>query len=456
MALPAPSSVRRIAAALATMTLCTALTGPGSARAQAQFAVPIAAEVVIVPLLLLLGVGVASMNRSDESSIRDLERVENWRGLERLATRRLGQLERGDPTDAAKPQEKRDASIRWHVVRAHARRQQGNCAGAVEDGNAIQALSGRMPEPLAEDHVACLLTLERWEAAASVYASMATAAPERWEHWYRLSFARARIGDAAGAAAARQSLEALNPRMAAALGRNLREGAAGTGRVEGTPDHASPVITGPDLASARVPGLLVPAKLSIGTRTLLLPPGVWMLASRRASIAQGRIARQASVMPVLEVPTLEGIALSSADGATIDAALSFRANTRGGGGISDWATESCTGAQGLRVDRFAGRFDTPECLVVRRLAASSLQQSGSPWSVLVPEAAASGVTPLQEYFEVRYARYGIDTFVEVAMLVPAASFTSDDSAIAWAYTLATRVRPLIGNPHGQAVLPTPP
>lgn len=420
--------IRRIAAALVTVMLCAALAGPGSARAQAQFAVPIAAEAVIVPLLLLLGVGVASMNRSEESGIRDLERVEDWRGLERLATRRLGQVERAGSTDAAKARENLDAAIRWHVVRAHARRQQGNCAGAVEDGSAIQALSGRWLEPLAEEHVACLLTLERWEAAASVYASMAAAAPERWENWYRLAFARARAGDTEGASAARRTLERLNPRMAAALGRNLRERTEGTGgHAEDKPARELPAITGPDVASARVPGLLVPAKLSIGMRTLLLPPGVWTLASRRTSIARGRIARQASVMPILEVPVLEGIALSSVDGSTIDAALSFRANTRGGGGISDWATESCTGAQGLRVDRFAGRFDTPECLVVRRLTASSLQHPDSPWSSLVSEGAASGATPLHEYVEVRYARYGIDTFVEVAMLVPAAGFAEDDT-----------------------------
>ena len=127
---------------------------------------------------------------------------------------------------------------------------------------------------------------------------------------------------------------------------------------------------------------------------------------------------------------------------------------RAGVGVVAWDVEPCRVRDAIHVERFAGRFDTPECLVVRRVAPDAsepLTRFGPAFAAMRAGEAA----PAAGYYEIRYSCYWVAWFADVTVLLPLPSVPGDFVAIQWGRRLADAVRPLARSTLRTAVVPPP-
>lgn len=404
-----------------------------------------------------------------------------------LAERRLADAATRGPREAgdARP----SADVRWRFVRAHALRRLGRCAEAIVDYELARPFAGAAGADADLERATCEMSLGRWAAARRTLESMARTDEQRWEAWYNLGVVRALLGDLDGARAAQRRLEALRPERADALrvdhidplaARRAAPADVGHPAPAATPvpvltptpamavcaaqaataaaDAANVVGTGGGTApgtapgTAAVPCLLGAGAITIGDRSLVLSDASWVLASARRFGVPGKAQFRIPPLP-FDTPAIEAVAYGPAGerGATL---IAFAANPRAGDGVVAWDVEPCRVRDAIHVERFAGRFDTPECLVVRRVASDASE----PLTRFGPAFAAmrAGETaPAASYYEIRYSCYWVAWFGDVTVLLPLPSVPGDFVAIQWGRRLADAVRPLARSTLRTAVVPPP-
>ena len=210
--------------------------------------------------------------------------------------------------------------------------------------------------------------------------------------------------------------------------------------------------TGADLAMARGPAVLESARLSIGPRELVLPPGRWILRSVEASTVAGRIDAAPSHRSAALAPALGALAIRL-DGGVLTGAVFFQANQPIRLGIRTWSVDACPADGALFTERFTGRFDQPRCLTLHRTAPAD----AAPQSVLgeaLSFARALGARPVEgSYFGFHHEQYGPDQFARVTVLLPARMLAGELMAAAWAHALASALRPLTEGREGSAEIP---
>jgi hypothetical protein len=180
-----------------------------------------------------------------------------------------------------------------------------------------------------------------------------------------------------------------------------------------------------------------------------------VLAARSESTELGRTAGAASVSlgaRGVPVPVLAGTAVAARGGA-LDAIVHFEANAQPADGLDRWDVDRCLLTGALLVERFAKRFDTPECLSLRRVDASS---PGAPAAARTAArfAAEHALTIPGDWYEVHYSSYTFGGFAAVTVLVPTSALPGDAVAQHWARQFAQAMRPLAEAGARSAAIPS--
>lgn len=433
---------KSLAAALLAATLV-----PGAAvRAQgAPFPIPIGPEVVIGPLLVLIGAAVL-LRPDDQRRLKQIEDSGRWGDAERIATRRIAEL--GSRSAAAT---RREELAQWLAVRAQARRQRRDWSGAAEDLGRSAALSGRLAPGALLEQANCLAVLGRWADAERALQGLVERDPGAAAPWRHLAVFRTLAGDQAAADRALAELRERDPDQALAV---ERDWVAPDREARTTAPLRGARVADPDIALADPPAVLATDRIALGGHVIALPPARWLLAAVEPRTVRGRRAGGTSVEPDREVASLEGTALA-VRGQRLRAAVTLLANRRSDSGVTNWLVDPCGSKDALLVDRFAGRFDTPECLQLRRIQAEG---PGAPHPALAL-AAGFGLSAAPSHVEVRYEAYGVDRFVVLTVLLPAVDESGgqldDARATSWARALAPAVRALVAGRSRIADLSAP-
>lgn len=456
---------RRVIAALAG----AALLGTSSAALPQAMPIPLVPHPGLIAASVVLNIILwgSLLAPGDEKQVRQLEQQQDWKALAALATTRIDRIaasmreapanaQRGpaaspgdEPTPggggAASPAEDPSKALaRWHLVRAHALQRLGDCAAAVRDHEAAVA-AGTLLAAAELEHGACAMWLRRWDEAQRVYLRLAVAEPRLSEPWHQLAIVRAYTGDAPGAREALEQLRARDAASAATLDAGYLAGVAerGASAAQGKAFVAGFPPASPDLARATPPAALPSSEIVIDARTLRLPPGGWVLAARAESTEVGRKSGAATVTAEskgVPVPVLSGTVVAARAGA-LDAVVHFEANARPAAGLDRWEVDRCLAPGALLVERFAKRFDTPECLSLRRVDPSSPTASAAARAA-VRFAGEHALTVPRDWYEVHYSSYTFGGFAAVTVLLPASALPGDAVAQLWARQFAQAMRPL--------------
>jgi hypothetical protein len=418
--------------------LALALVAPAPGRAQVGFPIPVPASVLVVPLLLLaLPLGM-ELSKSDATRVRELEARRDWRGLAALATRRLD----AQPGD-----------LHWHALRGRALQQQGRCGDAIPDLRlAFEGQTALSPVQV-ESAFATGVTLgvcemAGWDltSAAQTLRRLATLDPGRWEPDYHLGVILALQGDLEGARAAQARLQVKNAAMAAALqSRYIDPGVASVPSAD---------LAGPETpVTGAAAGALSDARLVIGNRTLVLPPGAWVLAATSQETVRGSSMRNA-VSRTNDVTVLTHHAYA-VERDRLSAVATFSANPKQAYGTSWWMADvPCKMPDAVVLERFNSPFDQPECLSVRVVDRATAAALAALEPALHAARAAGATLPAASY-EVHYVRYGLDWVVASTWLLPMQRVAGDLAAVQWALALAEGLRPL-GRQSGAQSVTVPP
>jgi hypothetical protein len=284
------------------------------------------------------------------------------------------------------------------------------------------------------------MALRDWIAATQTMARLAALAPTRWEPIYNLGVMQALQGDMDAARNELAALRPLSPAMANSLQTYLDACAnSGAAAVANSPAAApsSPVPSPqPDGSS----GAAADTRLTIGVRTIVLPPGRWVRTADALKSMEGRQSHRFDAA-VTQVPVATLGAYALADDARLGAAVAFSANAVQAFGASYWSVpDPCNVRDALHVEQLRKYLGQPECLYVRVVAPASAVASPRLGTVLQAALAAGAALPAAAY-ELHYARYDGDWIVSTAWLVPLQRIAGNLVAIQWAQALAAQWPP---------------
>jgi hypothetical protein len=368
-------------------------------------------SIVVGPLLLLLIPWAVSS--SDGGRIREMEAKGDWDGMAAFASERL---------------DKQPEGLQWHALRGRARQQQGRCADAV--GDLKRAFDALAAQPAAKaDAVfaaglalgACEMVLRDWPAATRTMTAIEALAPVRWEPAYNLGVIQALQGDNDAVRVTQARLAALNPGAA----RSLQAYVDACGGVEPLPRAEAPVDPIPR------------SQLTIGPRTVVLPPERWVPVKSAPETVSGSRRDHGSLRDVA-IPVTTQTTYALTDDGRVMAALAFTANAVQAYGTSfEDVADPCEARDTLAVERPGRRAGGPECLSLRAVNAAPASLSPRLQPVLQAALAAGASLPSAGY-ELRFVRYEWDWVVDVTWLVPQCRLAGDLDAMAWLRTLAAQ------------------
>jgi hypothetical protein len=426
----------RLVTLLARASLALVLAGaPMLARTQAPFPIPVPASVVVGPLMLLMIPLFMDISQPDRATLRDLELRHDWDGLAALATARLA---------------KRPDDLKWVALRGQARQRQGRCGEAIPDlrrvFDGLSAQRDAKLESVFSSGLAqglCEMALRDWPVATQTMTSLSALAPKRWEPSYNLGVIRALQGDMDAARNDLAALRPLNPAMAASLQTYLDACAScGAAAVANPPAVAPSSLAlpashpdGPAGAAADTD-----TRLTIGVRTIVLPPGRWVRTADALESMEGRQSHRFDAA-VTQVPVATLGAYALADDARLAAAVAFSANAVRAVGASYWSEPAPCGVRdALHVEQLRKYLGQPECLYVRLVTPASAVASPRLGAVLQAALTAGAALPAAAY-ELHYARYDEEWVVSATWLVPLQRIAGDLAATQWAQALAAQWPP---------------
>jgi hypothetical protein len=270
---------------------------------------------------------------------------------------------------------------------------------------------------------------------------------------------RAIVARACPAASVAAVVEGAGAGAAAADGAAVGGPAATTAAAPGAGAAAAmpsfpPTVLAADLAV--VPGILPEPALMAGARTLRLPPGTWVLASRRTVQVGTRLGSgTATTTNAPTIPAWQLLALRL-DGTVVSAAVSMTVPKGAGGTLpAYWNVDACL--SGEVEDRQVLRRDLaqPECASLRRVDTADEGFGPSPFDEAARFARRYGLDLGGRFREARYARYVSQGFVDVSVLLPERLLPTASAALPWMRSLAAALGPIAGRGGGSASLPMP-
>ena len=205
-----------------------------------------------------------------------------------------------------------------------------------------------------------------------------------------------------------------------------------------------------DLGDAKPPVDVVDGEVSLGGRTLLLPPGHWVYVDRSLEVLNaGSPGRPRSVVETVFLMQVEGRALV----ASVRLAL-----VNGDAEISDWRY-ACQPAGPLTIYR-QDRAVPPgnaDCLIVNGRREAALGKWFDGYSAVSKAwLARQGIQLPGTTISVGYLRLPPHTYGVIWVLAPAEDFDSDASAIAWAESLRGATKSMFENGVDTARMPALP
>lgn len=245
-------------------------------------------------------------------------------------------------------------------------------------------------------------------------------------------------------------------------------GTAGGARAEGLrttgaptdPETApSPVAALPvspiNVASMRVPGRLAEPALVVGPRTLRLPPGEWIVVTRRTVTLRYRLAPTLPAPSGTLVDAWQIVALRR-EGAAVTGAVSLTApKARAGSLPSLWDVDACPAGGLVHREDHSPDAGRPDCVTLRRVASGDEALERSAIGAGLRVARQLGLEVDGPFWEARAARYAIQGFGDVSRLTPLATLATPEIAAQWARSLREAVAPLAERTGGVATLPAP-
>jgi hypothetical protein len=191
---------------------------------------------------------------------------------------------------------------------------------------------------------------------------------------------------------------------------------------------------------------------------LLLPEGSWRgLGAGRARIdyyaatgvplnivSPNALRRQAEVV--------DSSGLLGADGRSLGGAFLVRLPASSGGhGAGYWHVDVCGARDSLHREDYSISFAYPDCLRVRRFDVAA----GAPaaFARVLEFAEGEGFAASGTFYEIGYAAYTTDGFVDATFWLPAAGVGGDEGAIGWGRRLPGALRPLAGSGPRRVALP---
>ncbi|HVL55301.1 MAG TPA: hypothetical protein VM491_02250, partial [Burkholderiaceae bacterium] len=121
--------------------------------------------------------------------------------------------------------------------------------------------------------------------------------------------------------------------------------------------------------------------------------------------------------------------------------------------LKSWEVQPCRVDDALSHDDFSSSYAMPECHYVRRIGRAQLA-GDVRFAPALAWAAQHRVGVPETFYEIRYARYANDGFIDATMLIAAPRLNSDDGAIAWGSQFSSAMRPLGRSGSAHAALPT--
>jgi tetratricopeptide (TPR) repeat protein len=301
---PIAQWVRR-AVAMGLLSSASAALG----QVPAPYAVTLAASAfaqLLIPLVMVSLWGLDEFRMAGQAADRN-----DWAWVEGTASkqlRRLAEKRERQGAEGSSADDVRDSEQRWLLMRAYARQRMGRYAEALADYRAATDFVERPDFSIELNRGICEMVLGRWGEAEHLMLRLAEREPQRWEPQYNLGVIRSITGDKIGAQLALERLRPLNGAMADALDEQyvsrLPTSADATRPESDAPSKASealgreltralaelPVFPSGDLGVVSAPGRLAHPRLAIDGRAIALPPGEWVLASRREYRIRGTIA----------------------------------------------------------------------------------------------------------------------------------------------------------------------
>ena len=197
---------------------------------------------------------------------------------------------------------------------------------------------------------------------------------------------------------------------------------------------ASAPLRAIDLATAAPPVEIDDLKLTSGPRTLVLPPGHWLLLDlTHESVSSG--ASGATVADNATFAQVEDgkLALGGRLFILRNDALAF-----------GWSFSPCVSAEDIYLRDRAPNIRQPDCLtvysrrrgVVGANANVQLSHKTTEW------LAAHRIETPEYAVVITYSRYATNTFGALSLTIPSDRFDSDGAAISWSETLRTALKRL--------------
>ena len=192
---------------------------------------------------------------------------------------------------------------------------------------------------------------------------------------------------------------------------------------------------------------LADLQLSVGARSVMLPPGNWSYIARsEGAVKSGGIDRKA--------PHFTAYAMDVNNGRMVGGVVVRMAVNSSP--VSAWNEEPCKVEGTIHKDQFSGNFNLPECLVVYKRRAHMATKLEGFYGQAQEWAAAQSVKLPGPVYEIVYTRFGANDFGFVRVFVPQRAVNSDDEMVAWARQLPAAFKPLFENRQSMATLPALP
>jgi hypothetical protein len=188
-------------------------------------------------------------------------------------------------------------------------------------------------------------------------------------------------------------------------------------------------------------------QITIGSRSVMLPPGNWTYVARsEGTVKHGSVDRKAPYHTAYAMAVDQGRMVG---GVTVRMTINSTP-------VTAWVDEPCKVEGYLHKEEFDGSFKFPECLVVyKRRAHLAAKQEGF-YGQVQEWASAQPVKLPGPVYEVVYSRFGTNDFGVVRVFVPQRSVANDGELIAWAKQLPPAFKSLFENRQSVAGLPALP
>jgi hypothetical protein len=210
-----------------------------------------------------------------------------------------------------------------------------------------------------------------------------------------------------------------------------------------------------EVGSMRVPGRLVEPKLVVGTRTVALPPGQWVIATRRTVTIRYRLAPTMPAPSGTTVDAWQVVALRL-EGPVVTGAVALTAPKSTAGSLPAlWDVAPCLGGSLVHREETSPDPGRPECVSLRRVPLGDETLARSVYAEAIRIAGGLGLAVDGPFWEARSARYAIQGFVDIGRLAREASVPTPESAVQWARALRSASEALAGRSGGIAALPAP-